>query len=225
MIEVVTGPPFAGKGQYVRDEIARREDAGRLGLIAVDFTAIFTAIAWGVQSSYRDENVSDTGAPRLARTLYEAALAAVIARQLHGYVTTNSPRRAIAISDRLDGAPILDVAVSVEDMAERSQAHLTGLRRRVPRARGEDADARCRKAGQTYIRERPVLEGRAREVTQNRKGEWKTGQTVRPFDRVLFERGLTPAGRKARDELVAEGNTDWTPTDIFNKLMQTKGRR
>lgn len=224
MLEVVTGPPFAGKGAYVRDEVARRERDGELGLVALDYTAIFGALVWGVQSSYRDEAVSYTGAPRLAGYLYEAAIAAVIARQLRGFVTTNSPRRAVAISDRLSGAPILDVKVSVEEMAERAQAHLTQLRRRVPRARGESADKRCAQAGAVYLRERPALEGRAKEVTKGRD-DWKTGRRVRPFDREAFERGLTPLGRQARDDLVAEGNPDPSPTDIFNRLMQTKGRR
>ena len=40
-IIVVTGAPFSGKGQYVRDEIARRETDGELGIVSVDFTAIY----------------------------------------------------------------------------------------------------------------------------------------------------------------------------------------
>ena len=51
-IEVVTGPPFAGKAAFVRAEIARREQAGELGLVMVDYTALYSALVPGVQSSY-----------------------------------------------------------------------------------------------------------------------------------------------------------------------------
>ena len=93
-ITVVTGPPFAGKGRFVRDEIERREQDGELGLISVDFTALYGAVVPGVQSSFRDPAVSDSGSPRLVSYLYEVAVTEAAARELSGYVTTNSARGA-----------------------------------------------------------------------------------------------------------------------------------
>ena len=112
-ITVVTGPPFSGKGQFIRDEIERRETGGELGLISVDFTAIYSAITPGDQSSFRDEAVSDTGAPRLAGYLFAVLLTALLDRELSGYVSTPSPARALEIADKA-GAPILDIAASVD---------------------------------------------------------------------------------------------------------------
>ena len=204
---VITGPPFSGKGQYVRDEIARREDNGELGLVAVDFTAIYAALAWGVQSSYRDEAVSDTGAPRLAGAVYDAALAFVVARELEGFVTTQSPRRAVAIADRLGNAPILTIDTPADQIATRAASHLANLRRLIPRANGDAAGLlRCRAAGATYLLEKSALVGRAREVTRTGK-RWKTSTaTVRPFDRELFEKGLTARGRSLFAEPTCSGS-------------------
>ena len=44
MLEIVAGPPFAGKTEYIDGEIARREDEGESGIIRIDFTAIFMAL-------------------------------------------------------------------------------------------------------------------------------------------------------------------------------------
>ena len=57
---VVTGAPFSGKGQFVRSEIARRERDGELGLLLIGFTELYSAVVPGIQSSYRDENVTAT---------------------------------------------------------------------------------------------------------------------------------------------------------------------
>ena len=130
-IVVVTGPPFAGKGQFVRDEIARREMDGELGLISVDFTAIYSAITPGDQSSFRDEAVSDTGAPRLAGYAFAVLLTALLDRELSGYVSTPSPARALEIADKA-GAPILDIAASVDQIATRITSHMRDLQRTVP---------------------------------------------------------------------------------------------
>lgn len=60
-LEVVTGAPFSGKAPYVEAEIERREAAGELGLIALDWTRLYLSLFPGAQSALRDEAVSDTG--------------------------------------------------------------------------------------------------------------------------------------------------------------------
>ena len=220
---VVTGPPFAGKGQFVRDEIARRERSGELGLVLVDFTALYSALVPGPQSAFRDAAVSDSGSPRFAAYLYEAAISQVAARELNGYITTNSPRRAVEIANRLD-APLFDVSVSVEEIADRAESHMASLRRVIPRAGRENAVGRCRRAALNYLAESGALTGRAREVS--RRGDtWTVGGTKPAFDRAAFERGLTPRGRAVRDELVEAGNIDPSPADILAVLLRERQRR
>ena len=222
-ITVVTGPPFAGKGRFVRDEIERREtEGGELGLVDIDYTALFAALAPGAQSSFRDDAVSDSGAPRLVGYLYEVAVTQAAARELSGYVTTNSPQRAVRLAERVGGL-ILEVTATIEEVADRAEAHMTTLRRRVPRARRDRAVGGCRGAAVTYLREAPALVGRAREVTRRGSG-WEVGATRQAFDRAAFERGLTARGRAARDELIAEGRTDWTPADILARLLRDRNR-
>ena len=217
-VTVVTGAPFSGKGRFVRDEIERREtEDGELGLLSVDFTALYAALVPGVQSSFRDESVSASGAPRLTGYVYEVLVAQVAARELSGYVTTNSPRRAVQLAERLGGT-ILEVRASIEQIVDRAEAHMTMLRSNVPRADRARAVGGCREAAVTYLRESPELVGKAREVT--RKGnQWEVGGTRLPFDRAAFERGLTPRGRAVRDTLIAEGHADPTPTDILRRLL------
>ena len=85
-VAIVTGPPFSGKGQYVRSEVARREADGELGLVVIDFTALYAGLVPGRQSALRDEAVSDSGAPRFAAYLYETAAAQMAERELRGYI-------------------------------------------------------------------------------------------------------------------------------------------
>ena len=221
-IAVVVGAPFSGKGQYVRSEIARREqDDGELGLISLDYTGIYSAITPGVQSSFRDEAVANTGAPRLAGYLFAVALAQMLDRELSGYVSTPSPARAIEIADRAD-APIIDVAASVDQIATRIKVHIRDLSRTVPRATRERSVGRCRKAATSYLRNEHVLVGRARTVTR-RGDRWTVGARKQPFDRAAFERGLTPRGRAVRDELIAAGHPA-TPADILSELITERRR-
>ena len=216
-IVVVTGPPFAGKGQFVRDEIARREMDGELGLISVDFTAIYSAITPGDQSSFRDEAVSDTGAPRLAGYAFAVLLTALLDRELSGYVSTPSPARALEIADKA-GAPILDIAASVDQIATRITSHMRDLQRTVPRATRARTVGRCRKAAAAYLRNEHVLVGRARTVTRE-GNRYRIGERKQPFDRAAFERGLTARGRAVRDELIAAGNPDPSPADLLSGLV------
>ena len=219
-IIVVTGPPFGGKGQYVRSEIARREEDGELGLVAVDFTALYSALVPGAQSSYRDESVSETGAPRWVAWLYAAAVAQVLDRQLSGYISTPNPTRALEIADKAN-APIVDVTASVDEIAVRIKTHVRDLSRTVPRATRDRTVGRCRKAAATYLRDEDKLAGRPRVATK-RGDRWRVGERKHAFDPAAFERGLTAAGRLARADLVGEGVDSPTPTDILNRLISER---
>ena len=66
MLEVVTGAPFAGTGRWVEAQIAKREAAGERGLVRIGYSELYTASFLALNPSYRDAEVSDTGAPRLA---------------------------------------------------------------------------------------------------------------------------------------------------------------
>ena len=89
-VEVVTGAVFSGKARYVRQEIARREAAGELGLAMLDWTALFTALFPGRLDAFRDDAVSDTGAPRMAGAVFNFAAGAILTREISGYLLTNS---------------------------------------------------------------------------------------------------------------------------------------
>ena len=134
-----------------------------------------------MQSSFRDEAVSDTGAPRMVSYVFEIIAAAIAARELRGYVVSQSPRQALKLADRLgvDGTVdyVLDVPVGdMADIADRAGYHLTKLGRVVPRVRAARAAALagCRRAAVTYFNEAPALAGRAREVRRSGRG-WKVG--------------------------------------------------
>lgn len=217
-VDVVTGPPFSGKGQFVRDEIGRRERAGELGLLALDFTALYAALVPGPESQYRDEAVSDTGAPRLASYLYAAAAAAIAARELRGYAVTQSPRQALALAARFGGR-LYEVPADVGDIAARSEAHMSTLARTV--ARASAGPAACRRAAVTYQRESPALAGRARTVRRKGRG-WQVGEVTPGFDRALWARGLTPRGREALRELQDRGNPEPTPADVMAWLLRDR---
>ena len=222
MITVVVGSPFSGKGRFVSDEIERREqEEGELGLVAVDFTPLFSALVPGSQSSYRDAEVSDSGAPRFTAYLYAVAITQILERGLNGYISTPSPRRAIEISDKANGATILDMDASIEDVAVRIKAHMRTLARRVSRATAGRTAGRCRGAALGYLSSEHVLVGRARTVRRD-GDKWTVGGTKKPFNQVAFERGLTPAGRRVRDELRAGGNLNPRPADILARLVSDR---
>ena len=203
-IVVIVGPPFSGKSAYARAEIARREKAGEYGLISLDYTGLYTAITPGTQSSFRDEEVSDSGAPRFAGYLFAIALAQMLERELDGYVSVPSPRRALEIADRAN-APIVDIEASVDQIAIRVTRHMRDLSRTVPRATRERSVGRCRKAATAYLRDERLLVGKARTVTR-RGNKWRKGPRKTPFDRAAFERGLTPDGA-ARSRRTNRGRT------------------
>ena len=220
-VEVVTGAPFSGKARYVRDEIARREAAGELGLVAVDWTALYAAMVWGAQSALRDDPVSDTGAPRFAGYVFEVAAAAVAARELSGYILTQSPERAITLADRFD-ARLLETPVDPGDVADRAEAHMVRLGRTVARAAAGRLRPQCRAAAVRYFREEPRLVGRAHVVRRRGRGHSVDPQPKRPFDRALWERGLTDRGRAAFNALKAAGDSEPSPADVMRYLLRDR---
>ena len=220
-VEVVAGAPFSGKARYARQEIERREAAGELGLIALDWSVLYLALFPGEQSKLRDEAVSDTGAPRMAGAVFDFAVGAVAARELSGYVLTQSPRRAVEIADRLD-APIVEVVVDPGDLADRAEDHMRTLRRTVTRAAAGAMRSQCRRQGVTYYREESRLVGRARVV--RRPGLALRGRRDQAaFRPAAWERGLTPAAREAVAALQAAGTADPTPAEVLSFILKNRG--
>lgn len=221
-VTVVTSPPFGGKGRYVREMIQEREAEGELGLIALDWTALFAALFPGEQSAFRDEAISDTGAPRLTGYTFEVVAAAIAARELRGYVLTQSPERAIVLADRF-GGPLLEVPADPGDVADRIDVHMRRLGRTVARASRSAMLPRCRKAAVSYFRESHRLVGRAREVRRTRGGNYKVDPAPKmAFDRALFEKGLTTRGRNALAELKDLGNPEPSPADVMKFILRNR---
>ena len=219
MVEVVTGAPWSGKSEYVKAEIRRREAAGELGLVMLGWSELFRLLFPGEQSQFRDQAITDTGAPRLTGYLHEVAIAAIATRELSGYVVTQSPVKAVELADRF-GGPLVEVVSDPGDVADRAESHMTKLRRTVSRAVRSATIPRCRKAAVSYFRESHRLTGRAREVTRTRGGAFKSGAIKRPFDQALWEKGLTPRAREAVAELKSLGNDAPDPSAVMAFLLK-----
>ena len=134
MITVVVGAPFAGKRLWVDREIEAAESDGTVGTLALDFTSIYSAVVPGLASVYRDQRVSDSGAARFAGWALAAMVREANARELDGYVLTDSPRRAVALAGAAGGAPLVEVVVSQETAHKRSREHVALVRDLAPRA-------------------------------------------------------------------------------------------
>ena len=179
MLEVVLGAPFAGKDRWIAAEIERRETAGELGLLALSFTGIFAAIVPGAESVYRDEDVSDSGTPRLVGYLLSTAIAEAGRRELSGYVALDSPRRALKVLEQIGGNRLIEVTVGEATANRRAQDHIALVRELAPRAGADDAKAaaaRCRKMVASYFRERDVLDNV--DVRQVRAPERPSDQAI-----------------------------------------------
>lgn len=222
-VEIVTGPAFGGKSAFAESEIERRELSGELGLILVSYSELYRALVPGEQSQLRDTPVGDTGAPSLAGGVFDFAVGAMLARELSGYVATPSPRRALQLADRLGATAVWDVTADVGSLALRVSTHAAAIGQRT--ARAGDAEGGCRRQVLTYLNERHLLTGRAREVRQVRRGRYEKGGPVLPYDEAAFLRGLTPAARQARAQLIEAGNASPTPADVFRRTLANLGRR
>ena len=220
-VEVVASPPFGGKGRYARAEVARREAAGELGLIVLDWSLLYRALFPGEQSALRDDAAADTGAPRAAGAAFDFMVGAIAARELSGFVLSQSPRRAVEIAERLN-APIVEVEADVGDVATRAESHMRTIRRTVTRAAAGALRSQCRRAAVTYYREQDRLVGRARVARRSGRGYRVDPQPKRPFDRALWERGLTPRGREALAELQRQGNAEPSPAEVLAWILRDR---
>ena len=63
-----------------------------------------------------------------------------------------------------------------------------------------------------------MLVGKARNVRRVGK-RWRDTGPVKPFDRDNFRRGLTPAGRQVVAQLESDGDLQWKPIDVHNRLL------
>lgn len=149
-VEVVASPPFGGKGRYARAEVARREAAGELGLIVLDWSLLYRALFPGEQSALRDDATADTGAPRAAGAAFDFMVGAIVARELSGFVLSQSPRRAVEIAERLN-APIVEVEADVGDVATRAESHMRTIGRTVTRAAAGALRSQCRTSGRHLL--------------------------------------------------------------------------
>ena len=154
MVTVVAGSPFAGKRLWVDREIEAAESAGTVGTLALDFTSIYSAVVPGLASVYRDQRVTDSGAARFADWALAVMVREANARELDGYVLTDSPRRALALAEAAGGAPVVEVVVSQKTALKRSREHVELVKALAPRAAADDGAAeRCRKMVEQYYRE------------------------------------------------------------------------
>ena len=204
-LEVVVGAPFAGTGRWVEAQIAKREAGGERGLVRIGYTELYSAIVPGVESSYRDAEVSDTGGPRLAAWMYAAAIRQAAERELSGYIQTDSPRRATQILQEIGGErSIIEVNVSKAQAFARSEEHLDGLAELAPRVSASDrdaADAKCRKGIETFFNERRV---RAPNRPSDRQITYAWEVAIRAAKREDFAKRDKWTGR-ARAMLLTRG--------------------
>ena len=165
---IVTGSPFAGKRLWIDSQIEQAEEQGEVGTVALDFTSIYSAVAPGLASVYRDQRVTDSGAARYAAFLMAVAVREARERELSGFVAVDSPRRALALATAAGDSPMVEVVVSRTEALRRSQKHVELIRDLAPRAAAEDgaeAAAKCRQMVDQYFREADVLPPDRQRVT------------------------------------------------------------
>ena len=139
-MEIIIGPAFSGKHAVAEQLIEEREAAGELGLVALSFTGLFAAIAPGAESTYRDENVSDSGTPRLVGYLLSTAIAEASRRELAGYIELDSPRRALQLVEQAVASSLIEVSISETTVRRRAAEHVDMLQALAPRAGDADAE-------------------------------------------------------------------------------------
>jgi len=167
-LSIVVGAPFSGKGWWVAQEIKRREADGELGLVSLNYSALYSALIPGIDSVYRDSRVSDSGAARYAAYLLAIAVREAHTRELSGFVAVDSPRRAVQAVQEIGGAPVVEVTVSRTEALRRADRHIELIRDLAPRAAADDgaeAAQRCRQMVASYYAERDVLPPDTRQVT------------------------------------------------------------
>ena len=127
-LEIVAGPPFAGKSQYVDAEIERRAAAGVRGLLKLDFTDLYSALFPAIVDQWRDAGTP--GVP-LTAYIYQAILRQAKERELDGYVTTSRALRALKMAEGLQVPTIKIIDPGREVVAKRADKHAAELWSRV----------------------------------------------------------------------------------------------
>ena len=177
---------------------------------------MFSAIVPGAESVYRDEDVSDSGTPRLVGYLMATAVAEAGRRELSGYVALDSPRRALQVLEQIGGNRLIEVTVSEQTAHRRAEQHIEIVRDLAPRAGADDAKAaaaRCRKMVAAYFRERDALDNV--DVRRVRAPE-------RPSDQAIQVRvDGRPSGR--RSVVIPPGATSGRPPR--QRMLATRGVR
>ena len=222
-LDVITGPGFSGKRRFALQEVEERERDGEVGLLVLDFTALYLAIAPGEQSQYRDEEIADSGAARMAGYGLAVLTRTAIERELSGFVTTNSARQAVELATRTGGR-IYEVQVSVDALADRLAAHEADIKRRVPRARRDASrlSRRCRESAKVYAREAPHLDGRTVTPVEQAGRRYRAGRPRRgsgyAADGEWIE-NLSAKGRRAFNKLVKAGNPSPSFEDVLAEVL------
>ena len=149
VLTTVVGAPFSAvRIDGSHQQIERREGEGEVGLVALNYTSLYSALVPGIDSVYRDGRISDSGAARFAAYMLAVALREAHARELPGFVAVDSPRQAVQAVQQSPGSPVVEVTVTRQEALRRAQQHIALLRDLVPRAAaddGEQATQRCKK--------------------------------------------------------------------------------
>lgn len=120
-MEIISGPPFAGKSQYVEREIAKAEERGQ---ILIDLTRIYEALFPSVLDRVRDEDA--VGVP-LANYIRMVALRQAIQRELPGYVTVARKELAERMAEEIGALRINIVDPGESVVRARAKQHVAKL--------------------------------------------------------------------------------------------------
>ena len=116
-IQPIAGPAGGGKSQVVAEAL-------RPGMVLIDFTAIWAALAGverGPDGLYPVRRDDDPLVP-LVSAVQAFALSQAVERQLDGFVTTAS-RDRVALLERITGQPARIVDPGIETVLERLELH------------------------------------------------------------------------------------------------------
>ena len=117
---------FAGKRLWIDRQIESAESAGTVGTLSLDYHVdLRGASCRGIDSVFRDQRITDSGAARFAGWLLSAAVReANDPRATRICGRTTRPRRAVQAARELGGAPVVEVVVSQETALRRSREHV-----------------------------------------------------------------------------------------------------
>ena len=219
-LEVLTGAPFSGKNWWAEQQIERRESDGERGLLLLSYTGIYSALAPGDESTFRDDEVSDSGTPRLAGWLLAGAIREAAQRELSGYVAVDSPRRALQYLEITGGNVVIEATVTEGQAIRRAREHVSLISELAPRAKQKEnaeAIARCQSMISTYFREREAeLAG-----VEVRKVRAPTVPPVRAITQAY--RAAMKARRRGDTEAVRKWLTAAKAWSIAHELPGAKG--